>query len=216
MKRYLIVLAALAAALAAPVWAQNTIDFDVSTSTGNGQVTTTATWSTTPAAQSCDATGAPEWAGTKAASGTQDLTLTASVTLNLRCTWPGTSIVEYSWTNATQNTDGSPYTDPKFVRIKQTFDAAAALTLPTIACGGVVACFDRPDAIGARPTMHTVTGITQIGTLRAAAFHVNQLDAQSGPSNAVSKVFTGLVTVTESIGITVNAVPGAPSGFQGL
>lgn len=216
MKLYRVVLAAFAALAALPVIAQNTINFDVDTATGDGQLVTTATWSTTPAAASCRATGAPEWAGDKAGSGTQQLTLTSSVTLNLECTWPGTSIVEFSWTPATQNVDNTPYTDPHIVRIKYTFNAQLAGGPDVCSTTSGDVCVDVDDPIGARPTMRTVTGITQTGTMRARAYHRNQRGAWSDASNAVEKVFTGLVTVTESVGITVNPKPGAPGNFQGL
>lgn len=193
--------------------AQNTLTFAASTTTGDGSVVPALTWSTSPAAQSCSATGPANWAGTKAASGTQTLpAITSSATYNLDCTWPGDSIVTFSWTNPTTNTDGSPYTDPKLVRLKHTFDATAALTLPTAACGGVVVCTDVPQT-PAPATLRTVTGISQTGTLRAVALAVNQRDVQGGPSNAASKTFTGNVTVTRSVGLTVNPVPGLITGL---
>ena len=103
--------------------------------------------STTPPAQSCTATGAPEWGGTKAGSGTQELTLASSVTLNLECVWPGDSIVEFSWTPATQNVDDTPYTDPHIVRIKYTFNEqlAGGPDVCTTASGDV--CVDVDDPI---------------------------------------------------------------------
>jgi hypothetical protein len=61
--------------------------------------------------------------------------------------------------------------------------------------------------------VHTVTGITQTGTLRSSAYHVNQQDAWSAASNVATKLFTGVVTVADSVGVTVDPVPRALSGF---
>lgn len=209
-------LVSLAIMFAKDASAQNTLTFSASTTTGDGSVVPALTWSTSPAAASCAASGAPNWTGTKAASGTETLAaISSSSTYNLVCTWPGESIVTFSWNNPTTNTDSSPYTDPKLVRIKHTFDATAALTLPTAPCAGVVVCTDVPQT-PTPATMRTVTGISQTGTLRALALAINQRDVAGGPSNASSKVFTGNVTVNRSVGITVNPVPGVITGFGAL
>jgi hypothetical protein len=67
------------------------------------------TWSTSPAAQSCIASGG--WAGNRAASGTQTQpVINASTSYTLTCLWgDGTAVV--SWTAPTTNDDGSPLLD---------------------------------------------------------------------------------------------------------
>lgn len=61
--------------------------------------------------------------------------------------------------------------------------------------------------------MRTVTGIAQTGTLRGVATHVNLNGVESVVSNSATKVFQGNVPVTQTVTITVNPVPGPPSGF---
>jgi hypothetical protein len=74
-----------------------------------GSLTPVLTWSTTPVAQSCTASGG--WSGTKAASGTQTLsTISASASYTLTCTWAGTGgngSATLNWVAPTQNTDGT-------------------------------------------------------------------------------------------------------------
>jgi hypothetical protein len=205
----------LALALLVPLVAhsQNTLTFSASTTTGDGSVVPALTWSTSPAAASCTASGAPNWTGTKAASGTQTLpAITSSATYNLDCTWPGDSIVTFSWTNPTTNTDGSAYTDAKSVRIQYTFGATAPAAISgTAPCTATStpACAE----VSMPASMRTVTGISQTGTLRGVAQACNQRDQCSVVSNAATKTFTGNVTVNRSVGITVNPVPGPVTAF---
>jgi hypothetical protein len=63
--------------------------------------------------------------------------------------------------------------------------------------------------------MRTVmTGITETGTLRAVAFARNSLGVFSDASNVATKLFSGSVTVTQSVPITVNPKPAAIAGFD--
>lgn len=210
---------ALAAALAAlPVCAQNTITLTPSVTSGAGTITTELSWSTNPPLPTgtpCTASGHPDWTGPKPGSGTQTITIDTSgtFTIGLECTFGGDSIIEYRWDPPTQNTDGTPYTNRRIVRIKHTF--AAALTAGPD-CGAGETCTDVDDSGPSRPTMRTVTGITQTGELRARAFAQNAALVWSDPSNAVMKMFTGSVVVTQSALITVNPKPGAPANLTGL
>ena len=67
------------------------------------------TWSTSPTAQSCLASGG--WSGDRAASGTQtQSSINVSTSYTLACTWSdGTAVV--SWTAPTTNVDGSDLLD---------------------------------------------------------------------------------------------------------
>jgi hypothetical protein len=212
---------ALLALCVTPAIAQNRITpFTVSNDRGDGTLVTTVSWGTEPTAQSCTATGYAAWAGPKAPSGSETFTIAESGghAFNLSCVWPGDSIVTYEWTPATQNTDGSPYVDRKNTVIVRTFDAAFdfANIDPVATCASPpagVGCATLDDAASPRPSVHTVTGITQTGTLRSSAYHVNQQDAWSAASNVATKLFTGVVTVADSVGVTVDPVPRALSGF---
>lgn len=220
MKR-ISLLGLLVALLPLSALAQMTIDFNVSTTTGDGQVMTTITWATNPPAPGatpCTATGLAAWAGPKAGSGTEQLTLTSSGTVNIECTWPGDSIATLSWTNPTQNTDNSPYTDRKATVIRWIFNGdprglpqstlAQALTPPPT---GVQSVQLDPSF-----TMHTITGLSSVGTYSFTALACNMRDVCSNPSNLAMKTFTGVVTVTKSVGITVNPVPGDITGLAVL
>jgi hypothetical protein len=129
MKRIVLIAAAL---LALPVAAQNTVTLTPSVTQGNGSITTDVSWSTNPPLTTgtpCTASGHPSWTGAKAGSGGPvSITIATSGTLNLglTCAFPGASIIEFSWTNATQNTDSTPYTNRGITRLRYTFNA----TLP--------------------------------------------------------------------------------------
>lgn len=206
MKRVFLVVALLLCAFGAQ--AQDTLSFTMTTTVnGANQVEPRLSWSTSPPAVSCAATG--DWSGTKGPSGDEQQAGTlVSKSYTLQCSWPGDSIVSFTWTPATMNENNTAYTDPQLVRIKYTFGATAPT--PTTPCGGAVVCVDVPDPFAARPTMKTVTGITNIGTLRAIAQHINSQNAASAPSNVATKVFTGNVGVTQNV---VLNFPGTPQDF---
>lgn len=219
MKRYIAILAALAAAIALPAIAQNAVNVTPSVTQGDGTITTVISWSTTPALTSgtpCTASGHPQWTGPKAGSGTNPpITISTSGTLpiSLTCNFPGDSIVTYTWTPSTTNTDGSAYTNRNLTRIRHTLNPTLA-TNPLPACNaGGVQCFDLNDAGATRPTMHTVTGITGVATARGFATHVNSNGVESVASNVGTKSFTGSVPVTTTVNITVNPVAAPPTGF---
>lgn len=120
MKR-LVLLAALALCAASPIYSQvPTVTFGLETTTNNGQtVTPRLTWSTTPAATSCTASGATDWSGAKAATGTALLaSVTSSKTYALACNWPGVSVVALTWVAPLTNTDGTALTDLSGYRIQ--------------------------------------------------------------------------------------------------
>jgi len=86
-----------------------TINFTANQTTATGSLTPVLTWSTSPVASSCTASGA--WSGTKFASGSETLpTITASKSYTLTCSWGGGSAT-VNWTAPTTNTNGTPLTD---------------------------------------------------------------------------------------------------------
>jgi hypothetical protein len=87
---------------------------------GDGTLTPTLTWSTTPAAISCEASGNAAWDGPKAASGTETLPpfpTTEPQAYALVCNWPDNSQALLTWTPPTQNTDGTALTNLAGYRI---------------------------------------------------------------------------------------------------
>ena len=77
-----LLLLAYFALLATPAFAQNVINFSTDIAQADGVATPTLTWSTSPAASSCVASG--QWSGEKGAAGSETLpAITESATYNL-------------------------------------------------------------------------------------------------------------------------------------
>lgn len=215
LRHYLLGSLALAAALAAQ--GQNQLTLTAAATTGQGTVTPVLTWATTPPAPGatpCQASNDagnvfPNWSGPKAASGTITLAATArNVSFSMTCTWPGNSLVTFTWVNPTKNTNGTNYTDPKTVRIKYRFGG----TDPTAANSPLDTQVDVPMTPTPRTT-HTVTNVTQNGEMRAVVFAMNQANVYSAPSNVASKTLVGKVDVTKSVALTVIPKPEAPTSL---
>lgn len=186
--------------LAGAAFAQTapTLSFTADTVTGNGSVTPRLTWSTSPAASSCVASGDVAWAGARPASGTVTLTaVTQSKTYNLVCTWPAESTAIVSWVAPSLNTDGSPYTDPAGYTVR--YGTAAAALTQTVSV-------NNPTTL-----THTVTGLSP-GSWFFCVNAVNLNNVESACSSVGTKVLVA-GTVSRSVGIVVNPVPNAPSGL---
>lgn len=191
-------LGALLACVAGFAFAQTpTITFTVETAAATaGQVTPKLTWATTPAAASCTASGDAAWTGTKAASGTVTLAaITPPKSYTLRCSWPGETTADLSWTAPTQNTDGTSLTNlagysahwgPSATSLVQ----SAQITNPAT-------------------TDYKVTALTP-GTWFFAVRAINTAGGISALSNVASKVITAPVELTQTVGIKV---PNAPTGL---
>jgi hypothetical protein len=168
-----------------------TITFTAQTTTGVGSVTPALSWSTTPAATGCTASG--DWTGAKPSSGALTLpAITKSATYNLSCAW-GKSTVTASWSPPTQNTDGSSLTD------------LAGFKLYWAGTGG---SFSQ-SVPGAGVTTITVTPVPA----GLYSFTVTALNANGVESDKTAPVaFTNTTaSVSKSVGITVNAQPNPPS-----
>lgn len=75
------------------------------------------TWSTTPAATSCTASG--DWSGVKLHAGTETLaSVTSSKAYTLVCNWPGDLACTVRWVPPTTNVGGSNYTNPGGFRVQ--------------------------------------------------------------------------------------------------
>jgi len=211
----LIALLSLASiALVLPLQAQNTVTLTPSITAGDGSVTIpTMSWVTAPlltVGTPCQAAATPPlsgWTGAKAGSGTvTNLGIPTSTRLTLSCTFAGDSIVTFTWTLPTQNTDGSPYINPKLVRLKYTFNSNLT-TNPAVAASGETHV-DAPHP----QLVKTVTGVASTGTLRANAYAQNTDNLFSVASVAVMKTFTGSVVVNQGVDITVRTIPnGVPT-----
>ncbi len=199
--RLTLVLSALRLALAGPVAAQNTITFTAQTTTGDGSVVPALTWSTSPPASSCNATGAANWAGAKTVSGTQTLpAITQSATYNLTCTWPADNKATLSWVAPTQNTDGSPLTDLAGFRAYWGTTAGVWPNQANVPGGAGVTTFVVTPLAPATWNF-TVTALNAAGKESAMAMAVQKTISAAAPSQS------------KTVGIVVNPVPNAVSGL---
>lgn len=206
MNRIALALVSLLAAL--PAFAQ-TLNFTAATTTGVESVVPALTWSTTPAAQSCTATGPANWAGTKTPAGTVTLpAITSDATYVLACTWPADSTMVLNWTAPTQNTDGSALTNLKDYLVRWrygagTLDAATPCAAP-VNCATVLA----------PATTYSISGLATAGTVYATVMARNTLDIVSAPAAQVSKVISATgASVSRTVAITVNARPNPPTNL---
>ena len=161
----------------------------------NGTLTPTLTWSTTPAATSCVASGDSAWAGSKAASGTQALAAFPTTTPKayaLVCTWPGQTQAMLTWTPPTQNTDGTPLTNLAGYRVNYGASASSLVQVAQIANPAV--------------TGHTISNLTP-GTWFFGVKAYTTQGSESALSNIVSKAVTGPVEWTQSTGVKVPRAP---------
>lgn len=197
MKKILLSLALALGVSSAIAQTTPTITFGANVTTGNGSVTPVLTWSTTPAAQSCTATG--DWSGSKAASGTQTLTaITKSATYNLSCTWQGDNTITLKWTPPTTNTDGSTLTD--LAGYKVYYGTSPTMSVNTIKDVG--------------PSSSSVTlGPLAAGTwyMVMSAYNAAGVESDKVPVPVLSKTLTASTSTSKTVGIVVNPVPLAPT-----
>lgn len=199
-----LLLAAMSLGVAHAAQPAGTLTFGASTTSGDGSLTTTLSWSA-PGATGCTAAGHSSWTGAKAASGTATLpaiTMSGTYQLSLTCAWAADSTTIVSWTNTTTNTDGTPYTDPKLVRIRW---GSTQTTMNQVT--------DVPLVSGKLPTSYEFTGVPA-GQRYYAAYNVNNRDVESAASNVASKTSSGAVSKTETVALTINPIPGPPTNLQ--
>jgi hypothetical protein len=150
-----------------------TVNLDADRYSAQGSLTPVLTWSTTPVASSCKATGG--WTGTKFASGKETLpAITASKSYTLTCTWGG-GTATFSVTAPTQNTDGSTLTD--LAGYKAVYGTSSTNLNQSQS-------FSNPKA-----TSLTVTGLSA-GTWYFAVRAVNSKGLESANSNVAQKTIT--------------------------
>jgi len=178
--------------------AQNTIVFTAETTTGTEVVTPVLTWSTSPPADGCDASG--DWSGAKGPSGTETLPdITSGATYNLVCSWLDDKAT-LNWTAPTQNTDGSPLTDLDGFKLRRGLSSGGPYDQATI---------DIPDAAETQYVDQPLLG----GTYCYVATAYNLLGIESDFSGEACKdVSSG--TDTQSVGIVVNPKPSVVTGLS--
>lgn len=183
--------------VAAPSFAQS-INFVLDTTTGTDKksVIPKLTWSTTPAATSCTASGAVDWTGAKSASGTATLAaVSTSVTYTLVCNWPGVTKASLTWIAPTQNTDGTPLTDLAGYRIDY---GTSATVLDT-------AVYVQDAKITGWTSPNLAAGTWFFGV---RAF--NSLGLESALSNVVNRTLTAAASDTRILNLSIK-IPNAPT-----
>lgn len=192
-------LLALVAALACSQ-ALATTTFTSSVTNANGTLTTTLTWNSDRA--SCVASGHPSWTGTKPKSGMETLppiTMSGTYTLTLACSSPADDRATLSWVKPTTNTDGSPLTNLASYKVYW----GTGLTGSTWPNSAPVS---NPNVLS-----FVVQPLTP-GPYRFVVTAINANGVESVFSNMATKTVTGSAAdPTESVTLTVNPVPSAPS-----
>ena len=198
MKKTTMMTMGLVAALMMAGQAIAATTFQASVTSANGELRTTLTWNSDRAG--CVASGHEAWTGAKPASGTLELpaiSLSGTYALKLTCSSPADRKATVTWVNPTQNTDGSTLTDLAGVRVYWG-QGQNPTEFRFIAAPGTQTVFEN----------------LADGTWRFAATALNAQGVESARSDEVSKAITGAVLEEETVTLTVNPQPNAPSGLS--
>lgn len=167
-----------------------TVTLTANRTSATGSLTPVLTWSTSPVASSCTASGG--WSGTKFASGSETLaTITASRSYTLTCSWTNGSAT-VSWTAPTTNTNGTPLTN---------------LTGFKILYGTSSTALNRTQAVNNASARSAVVTSLGAGTWYFAVRAVNSNQAESDNSNIAQKTISGGATAARTVNITISGTP---------
>lgn len=211
MKRFAFIAAALLVSMQALAQAVPTVTFGASVTNANGSLSTKLTWDTQPAASSCTASGNPSWTGSKAVSGSLDLppiSLSGTYSLTLSCTWNGDTQATLTWTQPTQNTDGTSLAKCA----AQTSTGPCLLSFKAYHGTSATALTDVRSINDRNATTYQFTGLAT-GTHYFSISAVNGDGVESAKSAVGSKVVTGSVVKQSGVTLTVNPIPGVPGDF---
>ncbi len=163
-----------------------TVTFTANQTTATGSLTPVLTWSTTPVASTCTASGG--WSGTKFASGSETLpTITANRSYTLTCSWSnGTATV--NWTAPTTNTDGSAITNLAGFKVLYGTSSSA---------------LNQTQAVNNAQARSAVVPSLTAGTWYFAVRAVNASQAESANSNVSQKTIAG-ANAARTLNITIN------------
>jgi hypothetical protein len=179
----------LLAAAGAHAQTAGTITFTANRTSATGSLAPVLTWSTSPVASSCQASGA--WSGTKFASGSETVaTITASRSYTLTCSW-GSAAATVNWVAPTRNTDGTTLSD--LASFKVIYGRSASDLSSTKAVSDP------------RATSTVLSGLTA-GTWYFAVRAVNSAGRESAPSNTATKTITA-ATAAKTVSITITPAP---------
>jgi hypothetical protein len=163
------------------------VSLSATPASGASGVTPKLTWSTTPTAKSCTASGG--WSGTKAASGSQTLAaIYGNTNFTLTCSWSSGSAV-VRWTAPTTNTDGSALTDLASFKVMYGTSSTSFTQTANVS----------------DPSARSYT----VGSLTPATWYfkvhlVNSKGVESGDSNVASKAVAG-ATAAKTVSVAVSS-----------
>jgi hypothetical protein len=173
--------------------------FTLETSSPDGKtVVPRLTWSTTPAANSCTASGWTPPAPFATTGTTLLAAVSASQTYGIACTWNGVTKFAITRVAPTENTDGSPLTDLAGFRVKYGTSAtnlATTVTLNDPAARG----WTSPDLA--------------VGNRFAGVIAFNSLGLDSDLSNVTSKTLSASANQNRALELTIR-FPKPPTGVQ--
>ncbi|HET7809984.1 MAG TPA: fibronectin type III domain-containing protein [Steroidobacteraceae bacterium] len=185
LRNALKVLPLLALCAAAHAQTAGTVTLTANKTSASGSLVPVLTWSTSPVATSCTASGG--WSGTKFASGSETLPkITASKSYTLTCSW-GNGTANVSWTIPTTNTDGSKLTDLKGFNVH--FGTSKSALTQSLAVNSATA------------TSATVPALAS-GTWYFSVRAVNSKGIESLDSNIASKTISA-ATAAKTVSITI-------------
>lgn len=161
---------------------------------GNGQLSTVLSWSTSPEADSCVASGG--WTGEKGPSGSEAVpAIIGSANYVIECRWPdSTALLE--WIAPTQRTDGTPLTDLAGYNVYYGTESGNYTATEPLPDPGAISYLVGPLVPG--DWFFVVTALDSSGL-------------ESDFSGEAHKVI-GDEVVTESISVSINP-PKAPTGL---
>jgi hypothetical protein len=189
MKNATLTILLFLAASAAQAQTAGVVTLRANATSATGSMAPVLTWSTSPTATSCSASGG--WSGTKAASGSQTLaTITASTNYTLTCTWSSGS-ARVRWTVPTTNTDGSALRNLAAFRVYYGTSTSSLTQVREI-----------NDISSSVATISPLGAGTWYFKVRA----VNANQVESTDSNLASKVITS-ASSAGSVAITINGTP---------
>jgi hypothetical protein len=194
MKNYIRVAIGFSGLLGALAQAQTagTVTLTANQITATGSLVPVLTWSTSPVASSCAASGG--WSGTKFASGSETLaTITASKSYTLTCTWNNGS-ASLTWTAPTQNTDNSTLADLAGFKVLYGTSASSLGQQKVIS-----------DAASRGTSVTALPGGTWYFAVRA----VNSKQLESDNSNVAQKTVAS-ASAAKTVDITITGTPPPP------
>jgi hypothetical protein len=162
-----------------------TIAFTANKTSATGSLVPVLTWSTTPVASSCTASGG--WSGTKFASGSETLaSISSSKAYMLTCSW-GNGSSTISWTKPTKNSDDTTLTN---------------LAGYKVVFGNSASALNQSKAISDPNATSTTISALASGTWYFAVRSVNSSSVESDNSAVVNKTITS-ASAAKTVNITI-------------